>query len=144
MDIPLDVGATGRSQTPLTKIFENWCIAYTDTTGGTYTTGLPGITIDSRTSGQPQYSNNISLGGLLDTASTAPVTIDNTGLASPGGPVLFIATKGAGSLAEFVRLSPEDITDGNVGVWLQKVVTGEDCANTGAYRWFLCSQLLTP
>jgi hypothetical protein len=143
MDIPLDVGACGRSSLQTNWIFYNFPIAYADLSGSGFTTGKPGVSVDNRTSGQPQYSNNVSLGGLLD-SGFAGAGSDNTALAASNTPGLFIANKSGSALTNFIRLFSGDITDANVGVFLQKIVTSEDCANPTAYRWFLCSQLLIP
>jgi len=140
MDIPLDVGASGRSCLQTNWIFYNFPIAYADLSGSGFTTGKPGVTVDCRASGQPQYSNNVSLGGLLDSG----YGVDNTALAAPSSPGLFIANKSGSALTNFIRLFCGDITDADVGVFLQKVITNEDCANPTAYRWFLCSQLIIP
>jgi hypothetical protein len=138
MDIPLDVGASGRSSLQTNWTFYNFPLAYADLTGGSFTRGLPGVTVDCRSSGQPQYSNN---------ASTSPDTAggdaDNNALGAPSGAGLFIANKSGDALTNFIRLFASDITDPNVGVCLRKVVTNEDCANPGCYRWFLCSPLYT-
>ena len=145
MDIPLDVGATGRSSLNTNWAFYNFPIAYADLAafgaGTGFAVGPPGVTIDTRSSGQPQYSNNISLGGALDSgfAGAGP---DNTALAAPNSPGLFIANKSGSALANFVRIFLADITDADVGLSLMKVVTNEDCAHPTAYRWFLCSPLL--
>ena len=140
MDIPLDVGASGRSSLQTNWIFYNFPIAYADIASGAFTTGLPGVTIDTRASGQPQYSNNISLGSFIDTGFGP----DNTALGAPNSPGVFIANKSGSALSNFIRLFAGDITDNDVGVSLQQVVTGEDCDHPNAYRWFLCSPLLIP
>lgn len=137
MDNPQDVGASGRDSLHTVMQWENWAIAYADITGGTYTTGLPGVTIDSRTSAQPTYTNGISSG--ID--SSLDFAVDQGSLSAPNSPGIFIGDKGAGSLSEFVRIFTGDITDGNIGLWIQKVRTDEDCDNPG-YRWILCSKYI--
>lgn len=145
MDIPNDVGASGRSSLQTNWIFEVWPVAYADLVAGVaaWPNGFPGVQVDSRTAAQPKYSNNISLGGLLDRSFTG-CGPDNTALAEPNSPGLFIANKSGSALANFIRLFLADITDANVGLSIQKIVTSEDCANPNAYRWFLCSPLLLP
>src|SRR5271170_6369130 len=103
MDIPLDVGASGRSSLQTNWIFYNFPIAYADLSGSGFTTGKPGVSVDCRTSGQPQYSNNISLGGALDSSYTGAGP-DNNALAAPNSPGIFIANKTGSALSNFIRL----------------------------------------
>lgn len=140
MDITQDVGSSGRDSLHTTMIFENWPVTYADVTGGTFTLGLPGVTVDCHTSGQPQYSNNMATPNI----DTVGADVDNPSLAAPGGPVLFIAVKSGSALDRMLRLSPMDITDGGMLIMMRKVITSEDCANPAAYRWIFCGPLIKP
>lgn len=153
LDFPSDQSVTGRTGLATT----NWTFlvfptTYADITSGAYTTGFPGVTIDSRNtdptlgspdSTKPAYTNNLA---------TSPISgPDNTSLAVPGSPGLFIGqgdkTNG-GVIRNFIRLFPSDIAPDPAdsvnkrGVWLQKLYTGENCSNK-TFRWVLCSPLYT-
>jgi|GEM_PF-2640445 len=109
------------------------------TSGSPFTgLGVPGITLDARTSGQPQYSNNLS--GYPYEPVIGPTC---SALSAPESPTLFLTERDGTNLGRFVRISLSDIApdpDGflRVGLWMRPVRTGENCSNT-AYRYFLCS-----
>lgn len=149
MDIPLN-GISGSTDLNQNWIFLPFPIAVADLTSGSYTTGLPGVVVDTRTSSQPQYSNNKALDGTggavtRDTGAGAPADVDNTSLSAPNAPVLFLADKADSThLDVFIRLSTADVTDGRIGIFLRKVLTNEDCDQPDAYRWVFCSALILP
>jgi hypothetical protein len=134
MDIPLDVGASGRSSLQTNWTFYNFPIAYSDLSAG-FTTGLSGVSVDARASGQPQYSNNKS----TSVGSGVSPNPDNNSLAAPTGPTLFLAAKdGSGGLSQFVRIALSDLP-ANIALFIAWVQTSEDCENPNGGRYFLCS-----
>lgn len=140
----IDVNSEGRS------ILSNHIVLPEDPldiTSGFYSYGFPGLTLDVRTCGQPIYTNNIATTPVA--TSSHPTPQDNTDLTAPNEEVIFLAERdnvNAGVLKSFIRLTPKDIGahpgsgDRNIGMWPQKIYTGEGCDKRN-YRWFVCSPL---
>ncbi len=59
----------------------------------TYSHGVPGVTIDNRSSGQPNYGNG-------------------SGLSAPTGPGIFVAVGSGGTLSSWIRISTSDLPSG--------------------------------
>ncbi|HWD18583.1 MAG TPA: hypothetical protein VHB20_04845 [Verrucomicrobiae bacterium] len=148
LEIPSQTPQTGRSsgvQNHPHKIFATQANDILSLSS-LYPNGFPGITVDSRVSGHLPSTNHLTSTPIATAHNPTPV--DNTDLAAPTGPCLFVAKQGndAGVLGNFIRLAVSDIAPDpadNInrrGVWLQKIYTGEDCTNK-SFRWFLCSPL---
>jgi hypothetical protein len=148
-----DLAQTGRSNLNANWPFKIFATDVHDVLNlsGDFTTGFPGITIDTRATGQPAYSNN---------QRSFPISAtDNPALTAPADATLFIAEReldesghATGKLLRFLRLSVCDIptvdltgeggSSGEklVGLWVDKLYTGEECSNK-TWRAVLMSPL---
>jgi hypothetical protein len=99
-----NVAQRGPSPGPRAADLQTFPISIADlaANGSAYTTGVPGATIDTRASGQPNYGNI-------------------NGLSAPNAPTLMLASGGGGSLSSaLVRITPADLA-GHGPAWFQEV-----------------------
>jgi len=98
-----NVAQRGPSPGPRAADLQIFPISLADlaTNDASYTTGVPGATIDTRASGQPNYGNI-------------------SGLSAPNAPTLMLASGSGGSLGQLVRITPADL-NGKGPAWFQEV-----------------------
>jgi hypothetical protein len=92
-----DVSQLNPARGPDRLGFQFWSISEADLAAHSYAAGPPGLTVDHRASGQPNYGN-ISTPG---TGFYAPVS-------SPAKPTVFLAHGSGGSLDGLVRINIDD------------------------------------
>jgi hypothetical protein len=98
-----NVAQRGPSPGPRAADLQTFPISLADlaANGSSYTAGVPGATIDTRASGQPNYGNI-------------------SGLSAPNAPTIMLASGSAGSLGQLVRITPADL-NGKGPAWFQEV-----------------------
>jgi hypothetical protein len=102
-----DVSQLNPSHGPRAADLQTCPVSIADLAAHSYTsTGPPGVTVDARASGQPNYGDLTSGVG------------SNTPIASPAKPTIFLANGSAGSLTGWARLNVDDLYGKEV--WFQE------------------------